>query len=282
MRCVLAVFAVLHALALTAAGAQQPTPGRRVAISADRSLWLSCAGTGQPVVVLEAGHTESSATWAQLQDRIATFTRVCSYDRAGRGRSDPAPTAPRRGNDIVRDLQALLHRAPEPGSYLLVGHSLGGAFARLYAASHANEVTGIVLVDAVHEREFAAIDELLTPEQRAAGAGMRPLSPEGIDVEKVFEELAASTRPLSMPVIVIARGRPLAVDEMPPTWSADQRRRREELRKALQADLATVSPSGELLIAQRSGHLVHHDEPEVVAEAIHRLVERWRKGHGGR
>jgi pimeloyl-ACP methyl ester carboxylesterase len=245
-------------------------------------LWLTCFGAGQPVVILEAGHTESSATWEQVQPRIATFTTACSYDRAGRGRSDPPPDGPRHGKDIVRDLQAVLRSAPEPGPYFLVGHSLGGAFVRLYAASYPSDVVGIVLVDAVHEREFAAIDELLTPEQRAAGAGMRPLSPERIDIEAVFEELATSTRSLSVPVIVVARGQPLAADEMPTAWSADQRRRREELRQALQADLATLSPAGELIVAERSGHSIHHDQPEVVVQAVRKLVERWRQGRGGR
>ncbi|MGQ0702730.1 MAG: alpha/beta fold hydrolase [Gemmatimonadales bacterium] len=280
MRRSLGVLPVLQALALTGAVAQPPAAARPVDIGANRTLWLACAGVGQPLVVLEAGHTESSATWEQVQPRIATFTRVCSYDRAGRGRSDPVQVRPRHGNDVVRELQVLLRVAPEPGPYLLVGHSLGGAFVRLYAASYPSDVAGLVLVDAVHEGEFAAIDELLTPEQRAAGAGMRPPSPEGMDIEGVFAELAGSRRPLSVPVIVVARGRPLAADEMPPAWTADQRRRREELRQALQADLATLSPAGELLVGGRSGHFVHHDQPEIVAEAVRKLVERWRQARG--
>lgn len=282
MQSFLVVLGVFQILALTGAAAQSPATARHIPIGADRSLWLTCVGQGQPVVVLEAGHTDASATWEQLQARVARVTRVCSYDRVGRGRSSPAPGTPRKGTDVVQDLHAVLRAASEPGPYLLVGHSLGGAFVRLYAASFPRDVAGLVLVDAVHEREFEAIDEILTPEQRKASAGMRPLSPEGFDIEAVFEELAGSRHPRSVPVTVVARGRPLGSDEVPPAWSAEQRRRREELRQALQADLATLSPAGELVVAERSGHFVHHDQPEVVAAAIQKLVQRWRQSRASR
>ena len=272
MKTAFLVFASL----LAACAAEQPREQPIVAIGGERGLFLTCAGAGQPVVVLEAGHTETSATWERVQAQLASVTRVCSYDRAGRGRSSPAPSAPRKGGDVVQDLQAMLRVAREPSPYVLVGHSLGGAFVRLYAASSPGDVAGLVLVDAVHEREFSAIDELLTPDQRAAGAGMRPLSPEGFDIEAIFKELASARRPLSVPVVVVARGRPLGSDELPPDWTAEQRRRREELRRALQADLATLSPAGELVVAERSGHFVHQDQPEVVAAAVRNLVDRWR------
>ena len=282
MQPLLVAIVVLQAVALNAAVAQTPAVTQLVPITTDRKLWIKCVGHGQPVVVLEAGHTEASDTWEQVQAHVASVTRVCSYDRAGRGRSTPPPNSPRSGNDVVQDLRAVLRAAKEPGPYLLVGHSLGGAFVRLYATSYPGDVASLVLVDAVHEREFAAIDELLTPEQRAAGAGMRPLSPEGLDIETVFEELADAKHPGSVPVIVVARGQPLGSDEMPPDWTAEQRRRREELRRALQADLAALSPKGQLVISERSGHFVHHDQPEVVAGAIRQLVERWRQDRAGR
>ena len=281
MQSVLVVLGVLQIFALTGAAAQSPATARHIPIGADRSLWLTCVGLGQPVVILEAGHTDDSATWEQLQAQVASVTRVCSYDRVSRGRSSPASRTPRKGTDVVQDLHAMLRAAPESGPYVLVGHSLGGAFVRLYAASFPREVAGLVLVDAVHEREFAAIEEILTPEQRTAGAGMRPASPEGVDIEAVFAELAGSSHPRSVPVTVVARGRPLGSDEMPSDWSAEQRRRREELRQALQADLATLSPAGELVVATRSGHFVHHEQPEVVAAAIRKLVQRWRQSRAG-
>ena len=71
--------------------------------------------------------------------------------------------------------------------------------------------------------------------------------------------------------------RPLAADEMPPMWSPEQRRQREQVRRDLRADLATLSPKGELIIALRSGHFVHQDEPSLVLEAVRKVVVEWRR-----
>jgi pimeloyl-ACP methyl ester carboxylesterase len=272
----LGLVVAVHAISVVPAPAQQNSPGRKVSIG-DRALWLACSGTGAPTVILEAGHTDSSATWAQVQPRIAEFTRVCSYDRAGRGRSDPAAGAARRGSDVVRDLHLLLQAAGESGPYILVGHSLGGAFVRLYASAYPGEVAGIVLIDAVSEREQPMIDEMLTSEQRALGASMIPPQPEGIDILTVNEELRAQTKPLAIPLVAVARGRPLAEEELPPTWTPAQRRRREAIREEAQAGLARLSSRGQLVIARTSGHFIHLEEPGLVVTTVRNLVDGWRQ-----
>jgi pimeloyl-ACP methyl ester carboxylesterase len=272
------IVALLPLVAGVSVAAQAPAD--RLVTSAARSWWLSCTGTGRPLVVLEAGHTESSSTWRDVQPQVATFTRVCSYDRAGRGRSPAAPasTVVRTGREAARDLRALLDAANERGPYVLVGHSLGGALVRLFAAMTADTVAGVVLVDAVHEREFEAIDALLTPEQRAAGRGMRPMSPEGFDLEAILQEVRELPGPVAWPLIVVARGRPLSAEEFPPSWSPAQRQQREELRRTLQRELVTVSSRGRLVTAGGSGHHVHHDEPAIVVAAIRELVTQFRNG----
>lgn len=269
----------VHAVGVPAP-VQQNVSGRKISIG-DRALWLACSGSGAPTVVLEAGHTDSSATWAQVQPRIG-FTRVCSYDRAGRGRSDPATSAGRRGSDVVHDLRRLLQAAGESGPYVLVGHSLGGAFVRLYASTHPEDVVGLVLVDAVSEREQDMINELLASGQPAIGGAMRPLQPEGIDILAVNEELRVETKPVRIPLIAVARGRPLSDDELPPTWTPAQRVRREAIRQEAQAGLARLSPRGELVIAKESGHFVHHEEPLLVVAAVRKLVDGWRNTRGRR
>ena len=257
---------VLSAATLNAQSTSGPFPA-----TGQRSLWLECRGTGTPTVVFEAGHGEDADTWDVVYRQVGLLTHACRYDRAGRGRSARAPGV-RSGQDVVADLHAVLRAAGVQGPLVLVGHSLGGAFVRLYAGTHPRDVVGLVLVDAVHEDEFAQVDRLLTPAQRTAGAGMRPMSPEGIDINAVFGQLRALPRPASLRVRVLARGIPLADDEMPPDWSPEQRSARERLRRELQLDLARRAGDGTLEWGTKSGHFVHHDEPALVVAAIRALV----------
>ena len=81
---------------------------------------------------------------------MASFTQVCSYDRAGYGWSDSGPL-PRTDGRIVTELHTLLTRAGIPGPYVLVGHSSGGLIMRLYAYTYPQQVAGLVLVDSSHE-----------------------------------------------------------------------------------------------------------------------------------
>ena len=93
-----------------------------------RRLHVSCAGTRSPTVILEAGMGESAATWKALQPAVAEFTRVCAYDRARRGTSDPDPSiAFRTARVVVDDLARLLRAAAITGPYVLPAHSFRDA-----------------------------------------------------------------------------------------------------------------------------------------------------------
>lgn len=109
-------------------------------------LYLECTGSGSPTVVIEPGAGLMSSDLALIAPRVARDTRVCIYDRAGRGLSDPADT-PQDGARIATDLHTLLQRGNEPGPYVLAGHSFGGLYALTFAARYPGEVAGLVLVD---------------------------------------------------------------------------------------------------------------------------------------
>src|SRR5512134_561267 len=104
--------------------AKNPPPGRMVKVEEYR-LHLNCTGEGSPTVILESGMNEFSLSWALVQPGVAKFTRVCSYDRAGLGWSEPGQ-APRTSETIVRELHALLSAAGITGPLVLAGHSFGG------------------------------------------------------------------------------------------------------------------------------------------------------------
>ena len=121
-----------------------------------RRLNMRCAGSGSPTVVLLSGAGETAAVWSWITTAVEPLTRVCAYDRAGRGWSDPAP-APQDGVALAADLHALLQHAQITGPVVLVGHSLGGLYARVHAATYPADVAGIVLLDATHPEMFTRV-----------------------------------------------------------------------------------------------------------------------------
>ncbi len=122
----------------------------------DHQMYLSCNGSGEPTVILEPGLGETSAAWGWIAPTVATHTRVCVYDRAGRGRSEPAATAP-DGDQIGTDLHAVLERAGVSGPLVLVGHSLGGLYVLDYTRRYPDQVAGMVLVDATPPSAFTTV-----------------------------------------------------------------------------------------------------------------------------
>jgi pimeloyl-ACP methyl ester carboxylesterase len=107
----------------------------------------------RPTVVLEAGSGGFAASMAWLHRDLAAHTTVVAYDRAGYGFSDPADR-PLAAASVAEDLHEALQRRQLPGPYLLVGHSLGGGYVRVFAARHRDEVAGLVLLDPVHEEQL--------------------------------------------------------------------------------------------------------------------------------
>jgi pimeloyl-ACP methyl ester carboxylesterase len=109
-------------------------------------MHIVCMGQGSPTVILQSGATAHSLWWVRIQNQLATQTRVCAYDRAGLGWSDPAST-PREALAIVEELHTLLQQADIPAPYVMAGHSFGAVWTRIFAAQYPQEVVGIVLVD---------------------------------------------------------------------------------------------------------------------------------------
>jgi pimeloyl-ACP methyl ester carboxylesterase len=122
-----------------------PMPGQLIDVGGHR-LHLRCTGAGAPTVVLEPAAGEMSSNFGWITPAVARKTRVCVYDRAGRGWSEPADTA-QDGAQIATDLHTLLQRGRVPGPYVLAGHSFGGLYVLTFAARYPDEVAGMVLVD---------------------------------------------------------------------------------------------------------------------------------------
>ena len=154
----LLIFAVGGGLAtVSAATASSATTatGRMIDVGGHR-LYIECTGSGGPAVILQAGLGASSSSWAAIAPAVAATTTVCTYDRAGHGQSDEA-AAPQDGIALATDLHTLLERAGVSGPYVLVGHSSGGPYVRVYAARYPEQVAGMVLLDAQPADAFAAL-----------------------------------------------------------------------------------------------------------------------------
>jgi pimeloyl-ACP methyl ester carboxylesterase len=284
--------------------AQSATPAAAspVAMSGDftglidiggRSLWLECRGAGSPAVILEAGAGNDADTWdtvglpagaqqTAVLPGVASFTRVCAYDRPGtigvdRGRSDPVHM-PRDADAMVADLHALLTAAAIPAPYVLAGHSFGGLMARLYAATYPDDVVGLVLIDAAHEDYYDQVRAVLTPAQwEAFTQSPETLAPdpaiERIDVDAsaaAMREAAAASPLRPLPLVVLTHG--LSWD-WPPGYPVAAL---EAVWAPLQERLAALTPGARLIVAARSQHFIPGDQPELVIAAIRQVVDAVR------
>jgi pimeloyl-ACP methyl ester carboxylesterase len=269
--------------------AAHPAPGRLVDVGGHR-LHIWCTGTGEPAVILESGLGGSSFDWGFVQPRIAEFTRVCSYDRAGAGYSDPGPS-PRTVRRIAQELARLLDRAGVDGPLVLAGGSIGGLMVRVFASEHGGRVAGLVLVDASHEDQemelppiaplvpflssvgvFRLLDVSFGPPLDALESSVRGFARatafrsaayqtaanEGLHMAQSADEVRASRRTLAMPVVVLTAAR-----------TADE----EWLR--LQRDQVGLSDEGCQVIVP-SGHGIALAQPQVVVDAIRATVDRAR------
>jgi len=221
-------------------------------------------GEGAPTVVFDAGLSQVMGTWGAVPDEVARKIGVIVYERAGVGESDPIDEV-RTSSQIVDDLHALLEETGATKPYILVGHSFGGMNIRLFACRYPDEVAGLVLIDPSHEDQFTRYAELMPPDKRVSYLRHE----RGENLERV-NMLASgrqvhSARLKRMPCIILTSGANRVkadVDE------------RERAHLAFQADLVRLVPGSRQVIAEKSGHFIQRDQPELVVKSILDLVGR--------
>src|SRR5829696_3823744 len=293
------VGASYEAIAAAGDARRYPAPGQLVDVGGYR-LHIQCVGAGSPTVVLDAGLGGSSLDWNLVQPELSRTTRVCAYDRAGMGWSDPSPQ-PRTPRQIADELHTLLTNAGVAGPYVLVGHSLAGKNVRLFALTHPDQVAGMVLVDARGEyvdANTSPAEEQAFPQALAAqallyrvtrsvglvrliGASLwgGPAMPRATRTEGVLlttsqravdaqtaeglERAADDTLLQAAPAL---GDRPLIVVAAgqnmtaTPYWAEAQRRQ------------AALSSNGRLIVAEGSGHAIHWEQPTLVIDALRQVI----------
>ncbi|RAT98447.1 alpha/beta fold hydrolase [Brevibacillus sp. Leaf182] len=223
--------------------------------------------SGTPCVIFLAGMGDSGETWKIVQDRISQEASTLSYDRAGIGTSAVAAVVPRTCRDLAEELYDLLQEVEVEPPCVLVGHSFGGLVARLFASLYPQLVSGLVLVDAAPEYKELAYEKVLPDNLIAANREYyeNPMrNSEKIDKIRSYQEIVDSYRQSDIPISIITRGLPDVWDE---EWPNEEIL---AIEQRLQADFMrlSTSTSSKQRIAGRSGHYIHHDEPEMVIEEI--------------
>lgn len=235
---------------------------------------VRCVGEGDTTVVLIAGFGGDSTGWALVEPAIATRARVCSYDRPGTGTSDPA-TSTATFTTQAMDLHDLLGKVGEPGPYVVVGHSFGGAEAVTFASLFADEVNGLVLIDAsptTWPDTICAVPDDGTDTAAMLGGLCGMFAPTGnsehLDAVAAFSEAAEIGSLGSLPMTVItATHRELAAD----LAAAEVERLNEAWHLGQQAWIA-LSTTAHLVSVEHTGHHIEIDQPGVVIDEITRLL----------
>ena len=272
----------------------------RIAIGGGRHLYLECHGSGSPTVVLDGGHRERGDFWnvsdpaspkaTPVLAGVQQFTRVCTYDRPGTvvgsapkdfSRSDPVPM-PRNAAAAVTDLHELLSAAKVPGPYVLVGHSFGGLDIFLYELNYPRSVAGIVFVDALPPQ----LRNQMTPSLWKTYSELNAQPLPGLDykeletmdfsasIDQVQRALARTTLP-AIPIVVLTKDRPfdLAGREVPAGFGEKLDAAWRRAQRQLAASIAHVP-----LTVVETSHNISIERPDVVIDAIRRVVEAVRSG----
>lgn len=231
-----------------------------------RELYIECAGSGSPTIVLEPGEGSPGHDMQALQKKLAEMTTTCIYDRANLGQSDPAPR-PRTAKEIVNELHALLAAAQVPAPYVLVGHSAGGFLVQLYARTFPEQVAGVVSMNAVPpaspwleavSRVFTA-QELEQEKQYYQGG-----NDELLDYLTSSQQLADAAKPPDVPfelllsTVIQCEGGDICVKSYP-------------VYEQVMDGVAAEWPRGNVTRVV-SGHVIYKDKVNDVIAAVKRVL----------
>jgi pimeloyl-ACP methyl ester carboxylesterase len=253
-------------------------------------LYLICFGAGTPAVVLDAGAGMTPDTWKDVVTGIYTHTRACAFNRAGYGQSS-GPVEARSAQTQAEMLHALLARAPIEGPYVLVGHSIAALSDIVFADRYPEDLAGLVLVEGSHPDQCERRREVLPPESPDDSEDLQAfrsnfaecdtfwsrITSEGGDhwLDSSGAQAGAVTSLGDLPLVVLVNGSTAGErGDLP----ADLIARLDQSKLEMQDEYAALSTNGSLVVVEDTTHLIQVDQPQVVIDAILRVLEMARGG----
>jgi pimeloyl-ACP methyl ester carboxylesterase len=236
-----------------------------IVIVGQRHVEARIKGAGSPAVIFENGFSGDRILWTLTQYRVAKQALTVTYERAGLGGSDPGPE-PRNAEQIARELHALLEAQSIPPPYIVVGHSAGGLYIRVFAHRYPTEIAGIVLVDpSTEDFQTRLLAEKSVDDLQKMGASSGMLAQYRAMPESIAQAQASWPLPL-VPTVVVTTGKPLGA------WPLDTP---ETMRSWLESHQQLVAkiPGSKHIVIPDSDHLSVLRNP-VIAEQILAMVRQ--------
>jgi pimeloyl-ACP methyl ester carboxylesterase len=288
---------VLLALVLLAA---DPPPTGTLVDFGGRNLHIDCRGSGSSTILLLNGLPRYSFHWILVQQDVAQFARVCTYDRAGDTWSDPAD-GEATVETMLTDLDHVITHISAEKSVILAGHSFGGVLARAYAHEKPQRISTLVLIDSVHPNwtnvviggqrkrlsemtrdEVLSLAEVAKAQYKAPQfepAVQAPFNKLPEEIQKLhlwqLERLIAKITPEDVTRSLMTQWElysslrnvrfgnlPLVVitRSAPEPWVISQQH------------IAALSTNGKTVIAPDSGHDIEIDNPKAITESLRSIV----------
>jgi pimeloyl-ACP methyl ester carboxylesterase len=259
------------AIPATTIAVERPSHPVDALVSVDNgNLHIRCVGSGGTTVLLVAGWGEGGESWGAIEPAISEHARVCSYERFGTGTSDSTASTQTFATQAT-DLHALLDEAAEPGPYVVVGHSFGGAEAVTFASRYPGEVTGLMLIDASPTTWPAAACSVAAYEPLCDVFHDPTLDPERLDVFSAFDEVATITSLGDLPMTVMT-----AAHYTDPGLAPGERARLDTVRAEGVRHWAGLSTLSSIVSVEDTGHYIQSDQPQIVVDELLQLVQNTR------
>lgn len=303
--------AIYQAVAESKDLARFPAPGKLIDVDG-HLMHIDCRGEGSPTAVVELGIGAIASSWDEIHRQMGLVTRVCLYDRAGLGYSEPIDYSP-RAPQVAERLDKLLHGAGIDDDLILVGWSAGGVHAREFYRRRPERIRAMLLLDSSHEQQARRLPPPSRAGNNSALVFARFLAPLGLVrlsglVKTRFESFRGTdelrTRLIALyeqshvvgamlkesqafdldingdpptslddiPLIVLTEGKPIETESISPT-ELEFERQSQEIKHELQRELASLSTRGRQVLATRSGHGIQTDQPELVIASLTELVQ---------